>query len=91
MRTLIAAAAVFSLMPAAALAQTDKPQSQDVGKSDRMVCKSIKMTGSRLAKKRVCQTASEWEDVRRQEQTLIERIQGSRPGPGEPITLAPGG
>lgn len=81
MRKFIAAVAALSLMPAAALA-ADKPQSQDMGDSQRMVCKTIKKTGSRLAQKRVCATAAEWDDIRRQEQATTERIQGSQPRPG---------
>jgi hypothetical protein len=42
---------------------------------DRVVCESIKITGSRLGRQRVCMTAEQWSEERRQTRQGVERLQ----------------
>ena len=60
-----------------ALAQAPASSNQIAGDPDERVCEDIKMTGSRLAKKRFCGTRSEWADKRLQDKQEVERIQRS--------------
>jgi len=54
------------LLPAAALAGDDTDSAQ-VRNDDpnRMVCRNITEIGSRLARRRVCQTQAEWDEQQR--------------------------
>ena len=45
---------------------------------DKVICKREKVLGSRVAAKKVCQTAAEWERQRRDSQQAAEKIQSSR-------------
>lgn len=80
MRKIIAAIISLSLVPAtAALAEKKKDQSADMGDSDRVICETIKKTGSRLAKERACHTAAEWAEMRRQQRMTTDRVQAFKP------------
>lgn len=61
-RIFFAAAAVFG---SAALAATPTTQAKPAGKSadkaNRLVCKAINTTGSRIMSDRVCKTQREWD------------------------------
>ena len=83
MKKIIATALVVSLMPAAALAEDKRDQSADMGDSSRIICEEIKLTGSRLARKKDCRTAAEWAELRRQQKDTTSRIQSAIPRPGE--------
>lgn len=52
---LAAALATASIAPAAVAAQ-DAPDAKD-----KMICKSVKATGSRLNRERVCMTKAQWD------------------------------
>src|SRR3546814_9312965 len=73
MRKIIAVALAVSLAPTAALANDKRDQSADMGDSNRVICKKLELTGSRLAVKKDCRTAAEWADVRRQQQDTTDR------------------
>ena len=60
----------------AATAATAAPKKNDPNK---VVCKTIAETGSRLNKTRACHTVAEWAELRRQTKATVERIQDSRP------------
>ena len=60
----------------AATAANAAPKKQDPNK---VVCKTIAETGSRLNKTRACHTVAEWAELRRQTKQTVERIQDSRP------------
>src|SRR3546814_2313882 len=60
MRKIIAVALAVSLAPTAALANDKRDQSADMGDSNRVICKKLELTGSRLAVKKDCRTAAEW-------------------------------
>jgi hypothetical protein len=47
-------------------------------KNEKMICRTEATAGSRLGKSRVCRTAQEWAELRRQTQANIDRIQNGR-------------
>lgn len=75
-RTLFLVVAM-AMVPAAASAE-DKKADKD---PNRMVCEKQEVVGSRLATKRVCMTAAEWEAKRRDERQMIDRSQMQQRGP----------
>ena len=46
---------------------------------NRVICKTIEESGSRLKRVRACHTQAEWDELRRQMKQNIDRIQNSRP------------
>ena len=70
--TLVTAAAAFTAAPGAPPAAQAAPQPLD---PNRMVCESIKITGSRLGRQRVCMTAAQWDEERRLTRQGVERLQ----------------
>jgi hypothetical protein len=56
---------------AAAAAPADAPKS-------KLVCKVQEEIGSRLARKKVCMTQEEWQDLRRETRQVTEKIQTQR-------------
>jgi hypothetical protein len=69
--------AALALMPAAGSAEEKKADKDP----NRMVCEKQEVVGSRLATKRVCMTAAEWETKRRDERQMIDRSQTQQRGP----------
>ena len=53
-----------------------------VGDPNRTICRSVAVTGSRLGRQRICQTAAQWAQVRRDNRRNIERAQADRPTAG---------
>ncbi|MCA8894659.1 MAG: hypothetical protein KDA48_05330 [Amphiplicatus sp.] len=51
---------------------TDESAKSD---DDRIICRSIMVTGSRIAKERVCGTAKEWADHKKRSREELERTQ----------------
>ena len=47
-------------------------------KNQKMICRTESSPGSRLGKSRVCRTAAEWAELRRQTQANVDRIQNGR-------------
>ena len=45
---------------------------------NRMICRTLEGSGSRLERQRACHTAAEWTELRRQTRASIDRIQNSR-------------
>jgi hypothetical protein len=68
---LAAAAASVCAVSAATAAEHNKR----VSDPNRKICRTIAETGSRLNRSRACHTAAEWEDLRRQTELNIEKIQ----------------
>ncbi|HEY9552196.1 hypothetical protein [Allosphingosinicella sp.] len=80
MRKVVATIISLSLVPAtAAMAEKKKDQSADMGDPNRVICETIKKTGSRLAKERACHTAAEWAEMRRQQRLTTDRVQAFKP------------
>jgi hypothetical protein len=55
-------------------AQAAEPNKQDT-KQNRLVCREIGETGSRLDTKRVCMTKEQWEQSRRDAREAVDQIQ----------------
>jgi hypothetical protein len=49
---------------------------------DKIVCRTVGDTGSRLSRSRVCKTNAQWVEMRRQTQETIDHIQNSRAASG---------
>ena len=65
---------------AAGVASAGQPTSKSGGQDpNKVVCKNIEKTGSRLGKQRACHTNAEWAELRRQTRQTVEKIQDSRP------------
>lgn len=45
---------------------------------NRMICEKQEVLGSRLASKRICKTAAEWQAQRREDRNAIDRAQTVR-------------
>ena len=54
------------------------------GRSDpnKIVCRNISESGSRLKTKRVCHTNAQWTEIRREAKEKIDQIQNNRPASG---------
>jgi hypothetical protein len=62
---------------------TNSPQAASTDKAsadylNEKICRSEEVTGSRLAKRKVCKTRSQWADQQLQDRQEIERIQTQR-------------
>lgn len=74
------------LMSAAAAAQAPsggQSGSADPDDPNRMICRTIASTESRLARTRVCKTRVEWEQARRNARGSTDRPQRNQDGPSE--------
>ena len=78
MRVAIGLIAALALVPAAAPAEEKKPPAKD---PNRIICEKQEVLGSRLATKRICMTAAEWEIRRREDREAIDKAQTNRRGP----------
>lgn len=67
------AALALALPQAASAAQEQQPAPQ--APAAKKICKTQTVTGSRLAKKRVCGTADEWAEQRLQDRQAVEKVQ----------------
>jgi hypothetical protein len=77
MRVVIGIVAALVVIPAVAAAG-DKPAAKD---PNRIICEKQGELGSRLATKRVCMTAAEWEIRRREDREALEKAQINRTSP----------
>ncbi len=68
-QTSIAQTATPSQSQPSAIAQTAGPDMNEV------VCERQEVTGSRLARKKVCMTRAEWADLRLQDRQATEKVQ----------------
>lgn len=73
---------VAPLSPSQTTTVADDSRDEAVGDPNRTICRSIAVTGSRLGRQRVCQTAAQWQQVRRDNRRNIERAQADRPTAG---------
>jgi hypothetical protein len=70
--------AFIALVPAIAAAEDKKTDTKD---PNRIICEKQKSTESRVATKRVCMTAAEWDERRRVDREEIEKGQRQARGP----------
>ena len=78
MRVVAGIIAGLVLLPAAAAADEKKSEAKD---PNRIICEKQGVVGSRLATKRICMTAAEWEIRRREDREAVEKAQVNRRGP----------
>ena len=72
---LIAALALSAASPAIAestSAPTTTAKSKD---PNRKICEKVERIGSRLATDRICMTAAQWEEQKRENREHVERVQ----------------
>ena len=79
-RTTLLAAMTTSLAlaasPVLAQAQTNsQPAPSSTKDPNRIICQRIEETGSRVASKKVCMTAQQWEEKRRGDREYLEDAQ----------------
>ena len=73
---LIAALAVTAASPALADTATGAPKAAEKAKDpNRKICEKVEKIGSRLNVVRVCMTAAQWEEQRRDHREHFERVQ----------------
>jgi hypothetical protein len=77
MRFVVGIVAVLALVPAVAAAE-NKPAAKD---PNRIICERQGDVSSRVATKRVCMTAAEWEIRRREDREALEKAQLNRTSP----------
>lgn len=80
MRVTIGIIAALALIPAAAAGAADEKKTE-AKDPNRIICEKQGVVGSRLATKRVCMTAAEWEIRRREDREAVEKAQVNRRGP----------
>lgn len=74
---ILAAALAATSMAPAAMAVEKEPSS-----GDKVVCKNVKMTGTRLGRERVCMTKAQWEkDADEARKNGGDAINNMPPGP----------
>lgn len=71
--------AMIAGVAASAAPDTNNKQKDD---PNRMICRTIHEVGSRLASHRICMTATQWAEQRRQQRRDVERQQTIAPGAG---------
>ena len=84
--SLLSVAAATTLTVTAPVAPATPPAStpneevgtEATGDANRLICRSVPQTGSRLGRQRVCQTAAQWQQARRDVRDRLERSQASR-------------
>ena len=64
--------------PAATPAPTAANDKAQTDYLNERICRTEEVTGSRLAKKKVCKTRSQWADQQLQDRQEIERVQTQR-------------
>ncbi|HEV2745751.1 MAG TPA: hypothetical protein VGW34_00455 [Allosphingosinicella sp.] len=74
-RLVIGLAAIVLLAGAATAADGKKKQGK---KRDSLVCETVTVTGSRLAKKQICVTRSYGEQARTSQRRVVEQAQVNR-------------
>lgn len=87
MTTPVANAAGFSAENQVESGQADAKQKSaevsdknEVGDPNRVICRRVAVTGSRLQKTRLCHTARQWDDMQRDNREQVERAQQQRTG-----------
>jgi hypothetical protein len=76
MAALLAGAAALANPPAAGDASLKSSKADP----NRMMCRTLNESGSRLDRRYACHTAAEWAELRRQTRATIDHIQTTRPG-----------
>ena len=78
MRIAIVIFAALALVPAIAAAEEKKADKND---PNRIICEKQEVIGSRVATKKVCLTAAQWEERRREDREALDKAQVQPRGP----------
>lgn len=85
MKILLPAFAAILAVPAFAQVTTPPPATSAVDAADiedasqnRIICKTVKSTGSRLRGEKVCMTKAQWAQKQQEERQVTERSQNQR-------------
>jgi len=71
--------ALAAQAPAESSAQPAKPQNPAATDDPaRIICEKVEQIGTRIGSKRVCMTAAEWAEQRRQNREVVEHAQQTR-------------
>lgn len=73
---------MLALLLASAAAPTEQADAKATAK-EKIVCVDQGETGSRLNKKRVCRTVSEWQQERQDARDMLDRAHRSQTNPGD--------
>jgi hypothetical protein len=79
MKYWILSALAATILCASAAVAADHGSRSSGGDPNRVICRKVEETGSRLNHSRACHTAAEWDELRRQMKANVERIQNNRP------------
>jgi invasion protein IalB len=72
------AAPAFAQAPAGSPAQPQPAARSAAADPNEVVCQRVEQIGSRLGKKRICMTRSEWANQQLQDRQAVEKIQTER-------------
>ena len=75
---LISGASVSLAQTSADTTATAPASKAEADHLNEVVCQKQEVTGSRLSKKRICKTRSQWADQQMQDRQEIERVQTQR-------------
>lgn len=78
---ILCVASMISLVAVSAPAIAAGDEKDSRYNPDKIVCKSVRMTGSRLPGERVCMTRKQWDERARAAQKETEDSMGSSPAP----------
>jgi hypothetical protein len=73
---------MLALLLASAAVPTEQADAKPVAK-EKIVCVDQGETGSRLNKKRVCRTVSQWHQQRQDARDMLDRAHRSQTNPGD--------
>lgn len=79
---LFALCAVTAAAAAGAGAADAMAKSKAKADPNKVVCRNVSESGSRLKSKRVCHTNAQWAEIRREAKEQIDQIQNNRPASG---------
>lgn len=65
-------------IPATAPAAVAQAPASATAKTDKLICRSVEVLGSRLKSNKVCMTSSEWAEQRRLDRMNIDKAQRFR-------------
>ena len=76
----LSAAIVLGIAAAGSTGASGKAKGKD--DPNKIVCRNVSESGSRLKSKRVCHTMAQWAEIRREAKEQIDQIQNNRPASG---------
>lgn len=71
------AAGLMLVLGAAPASSQSQPTGQPAAQKDpnRVICQRVEQIGSRLMSKRICMTAAQWDEQRRQDRQALQDLQ----------------